>query len=65
MVIQKLGGPKYSRSHPYKRGSAYTKTLIIGIGTIRFKVKRVIRRIDNSVSAPILETLDVKQWFIK
>lgn len=59
-VIQELCGPKYSRSHPYRRGSSYTKTLVTGLGTIRFKVKRVISRADNSVSPPILEALDVK-----
>ena len=60
-VVQELCGPRYSRSHPYRRGSSYTKTLVTGIGTIRFKVKRVISKIDNSVSSPILEALDVKR----
>lgn len=46
---------KYSRSHPYRRGSSYTKTLVTGIETVRFKVERVISRTDNTVSAPILE----------
>ena len=60
-IIQKLCGPKYSRNHPYRRGSSYTKTLVTGIGTTRFKVKRVIRRTDNTVNSPILEALDVKR----
>ena len=60
-IILDLCGPKYSRSRIYRRGSSYAKTLVTGIGTIRFKVKRVISRIDNSVSAPILEALDVKR----
>ena len=60
-IVQKLCGPKYSRSHPYRRGSSYAKTLVTGVGTISLKVKRVISRIDNSVSAPILEALDVKR----
>jgi len=60
-IIQELCGPKYSRSHPYRRGSSYTKTLVTGMGTISFKVKRVISRIDRSVNTPILEALDVKR----
>ncbi|MBS7614292.1 hypothetical protein KEJ18_00930 [Candidatus Bathyarchaeota archaeon] len=60
-IIRKLCGLKYSRSHPYRRGSTYTKTLITGVGTVRFKVKRVISRTDSSVSTPILEALDVKR----
>jgi hypothetical protein len=60
-IVQELCGPKYSRSHPYRRGSSYTKTLVTGMGTISFKVKRVISRIDRSVNTPILEALDVKR----
>lgn len=60
-IVQEVCGPKYSRSRPYRRGSSYTKTLVTGLGTIRFRVKRVISRADNKVSAPILEALDVKR----
>gem|GEM_PF-2502377 len=59
-LIRELCGPKYSRSHPYKRAGSYTKTLVTSFGAIRFKVKRVIRRTDKSISSPILEALDVK-----
>lgn len=59
-LILQLCGPKYSRSHPHRRGSSYTKTLVTSLGTIRFKVKRVIRRTDNTVYSPILGALDVK-----
>lgn len=59
-IIGDLCGPKYSRSHPYRRGGSYTKTLVTGLETIKFKVKRVIRRTDNRVRSPILEALDVK-----
>ena len=59
-LILEFCGPKYSRSHPYKRGGSYTKTLVTGIGVIRFKVKRVIRRIDGRTSSPILDALDVR-----
>jgi len=59
-LVQELCGPKYSRSHPYKRAGSYTKTLVTSLGNIRFKVKRVIKRADNSISSPILEALDVK-----
>ena len=61
MLIQELCGPKYSRSHEYRRGSSYFKTLTTGVGKVRFRVKRVIRRIDNAVKSPILEALDVKR----
>jgi len=45
---------------PYKRAESYTKTLVTSLGTVRFKVKRVIRRSDDSISSLILEALDVK-----
>jgi hypothetical protein len=60
-LIQRLCGPKYSRSHPYRRGSSYIKALVTGIGTIRFEVRRVISRTDDRVSSPILEALDVRR----
>ena len=37
------------------------KRLVTGLGTISFRVKKVISRIDDSVKAPILEALDVKR----
>jgi len=60
-MIRKLCGPKYSRSHQYRRGSAYTKTVVTSLGTIKFKVKKVISKADNTVYSPILEALDVKR----
>jgi len=60
-LVDELCGPRYSRGHTYRRGGSYTKTLITGIGTVRFRVKRVIRRIDNTVRSPILEALDAKR----
>lgn len=60
-LVDELCGPKYSRNHHYRRGGSYTKTLTTRIGRIRFKVKRVIRRIDNAVRSPILEAWDVKR----
>ena len=60
-IILELCSPKYSRSHPYKRGGSYTKTLVTSLGTIRFKVKRVIRRKDGRTSSPILDALDVRR----
>jgi hypothetical protein len=60
-LILQLCGPKYSRSHPYRRGGSYMKTLVTGIGEIRFRVKKVIRREDGRVFSPILEALDVKR----
>jgi len=60
-LIQKLCGSRYSRSHAYRRGSSYAKILVTGIGTVRFKVKRVISRADNTVRSPILEALDMKR----
>ena len=60
-LILQLCGPKYSRNYPYRRGSAYWKTLVTGIGKIRFRVKRVISKEDGRVFSPILEALDVKR----
>jgi len=60
-LIQELCGPKYARNSEYRRGSSYFKTLTTGVGKIRFRVKRVIRRTDNAVKSPILEALDVKR----
>lgn len=60
-LILRLCGPKYSRSYPYRRGGSYWKTLVTGIGKIRFRVKKVIRREDGRVFSPILEALDVKR----
>ena len=60
-LVDELCGPRYSRSHTYRRGGSYTKTLITGLGMVRFRVKRVIRRIDDTVRSPILEALDVKR----
>lgn len=52
-LVDELCGPSYSRGYTYRRGSSYTKTLITGIGMVRFRVKKVIRRIDNTVRSPI------------
>ncbi len=60
-LILRLCGPKYSRNHPYRRGGSYMKTLVTGIGEIRFIVKKVIRKEDGRVFSPILEALDVKR----
>ena len=60
-LIYELCGPRYSRGHTYRRGGSYTKTLITGLGMVRFRVKRVIRRIDDKVRSPILEALDAKR----
>ena len=60
-LILELCGPKYSRSHPYKRGGSYTKTLVTSLGTIRFKVKRVKGRGDGRTFSPILDSLDVNR----
>ena len=60
-LIRSLCGPKYSRSHPYRRAGSYAKTLVTSIGAIRFKVKRVMRRTDNRIESPILAALDVKR----
>jgi len=34
-LILELCGPKYSRSHPYKRAGTYTKTLVTSLGSLR------------------------------
>jgi len=60
-LILQLCGPRYSRCYPYRRGGSYWKTLVTGIGRIRFRVKKVIRREDGRVISPILEALDVKR----
>jgi len=60
-LILRLCGPRYSRSYPYRRGGSYWKTLVTGIGEIRFMVKKIIRREDGRVISPILEALDVKR----
>jgi hypothetical protein len=60
-LILELCGPKYSRSHPYKRGGGYTKPLVTGVGAIRFTVKRVIRQTDGRTASPILDVLDVNR----
>jgi len=59
--ILELCGPKYSRSHPYKRGGSYIKTVVTCLGTLRFKVKRVRRRKNGRTSSPILDALDVRR----
>ena len=58
-LILRLCGPKYSRIYPYGRGGSYWKILVAGMGKIRFRVKKVIRREDGRVISPILEALDV------
>jgi len=60
-LILELCGPKYSRSHPYKRAGTYTKTLVTSLGTIKFKVKRVKGRKDGRTFSPILDSLDVNR----
>jgi len=39
----------------------FLRSLVTGIGRIRFKVKRVIRKEDGRGFSPILEALDVKR----
>ena len=60
-LVEELCGPKYSRGHPYRRGSSYTKRLVTCLGEITFRVKRVISRVDGSVRSPILEALDARR----
>jgi DNA-binding Lrp family transcriptional regulator len=60
-IILKLCGPKYSRNHPFKRASSYTKQLRTAMGTVNFKVQKIRNPDDNAVSSPILECLDVKR----
>jgi len=60
-LVEDLCGPRYSRGHSYRRGGSYTKTLVTGLGEIRFKAKKIVRRSDSRVSSPILEALDVKR----
>jgi len=43
------------------RAQVYTKTLVSGLGEIRFKAKKIVRRSDSRVSSPILEVLDVNR----
>ena len=56
-----LCGAKYSRNHPFKRAGSYTKKLTTPLGTIRFKVQKVRRTTDNTITCPIIECLDVKR----
>ena len=60
-LIYEMCGPRYSRGYVYRRGGSYTKRLVTSLGEIRFRVERVIRRIDDKVRSPILEALDVKR----
>jgi len=60
-LVEGLCGPSYSRGHPYRRGGSYTKSLVTCLGEIRFKAKKIIRRIDGKTSTPILEALDIKR----
>ena len=60
-LVEGLCGPSYSRGHPYRRGGSYTKTLTTFLGEIRFKAKKIIKRIDGKTSTPILEALDIKR----
>lgn len=60
-IIQLHCGPKHSRGNPYTRGSSYKKKLITPLGTIRFRVQRIIHRQNRKVLSPILEALDVKR----
>ena len=60
-IIMNLCGPKYSRNHSFKRAGSYIKKLTTAIGTISFKVQKVRNRIDNSITSPILEYLDLKR----
>ena len=59
-LVDGLCGPRYGRGYPYRRGSSYTKRLVTGLGEIRFRVERVVRRTDGRVSSSILEALGVK-----
>jgi hypothetical protein len=60
-IIMNLCGPKYSRNHSFKRAGSYVKKLTTAIGTISFKVQKVRNRIDNSITSPIVEYLDLKR----
>ena len=60
-VVDGLCGPRYSRGFPYRRGGAYAKRLVTSLGEVRFRVERVVRRTDGSVSSPVLDALDVRR----
>jgi len=60
-LVEELCGPRYSKGHPYRRGGSYTRRLVTGLGEIRFRVRKVVRRVDGRVSSPILEALDVRR----
>jgi len=60
-LVEELCGPRYSRSHPHRRGGTYTKSLVTCLGEIRFKAKKIVRRSDGKTSTPLLEALDVKR----
>ena len=49
-IVEDLCGPRYGRGHPHRRGGTYTKTLVTFLGEIRFKAKKIIRRIDARAS---------------
>jgi len=59
--VEELCGPKYSRDHPHRRGGSYAKSLVTCLGEIRFKARKIIRRIDGKTSTPILEALNIKR----
>jgi hypothetical protein len=55
-------GPRYSWGNQYTWGSSYKKKLIKPLGTIWFKVRKIIHRQTWKICAPILDALDVKRW---
>jgi len=60
-LVYELCGPRYSRGHPYRRGGSYTRRLVTSLGEVRFKARKVVRRVDGRVYTPILEALDIKR----
>jgi hypothetical protein len=60
-LILSLCGPRYSRGHPYKRGSTYTKKLTTPLGTIQFNARRAIHRATGKTTTPILGAMGVRR----
>jgi len=53
--------PQVQPRPPYRRGGSYAKRLVIFLGEIAFKVKRIINRRDGGVRSSILEALDARR----